>query len=114
MPEDAKKSLDTKKKDAASLPKTDLAMREPDGKKCDENINFSAVNKLYLRFPEKGSKIEERAMALLRIFSGKVPCYFYYRDSGRHFRVNGISAGLNPAVVAELVALLGEENVVLK
>ncbi len=87
----------------------------PETKDNSEKImNFDAVSKLFLRFPKKGSKIEKRAMALLRIFSGKTPCYFYYLDTGKLFYANGLSCQLTPRVFRELKELLGEENVGVK
>ena len=79
-----------------------------------ETIKFDEVSKLFLRFPEKGSKIEKRATALLRIFPGQTPCYFYYLDSQKLFRVDGASCRLTPRVYRELCELLGKENVGLK
>jgi len=83
-------------------------------KKPQEILNLQAVSKIFLRFPQKGSKIEEQAIALLKIFSGNTPCYFYYEDSRKLFRAEGLSLHLSPLVYRELVSLLGEENVKLK
>ena len=77
-------------------------------------INFHSVSKLFLRFPTKGSKIENRALALLRIFPGKTPCYFYYLDTEKLFGASGLNVDLNPTVYQELCELLGTENVGLK
>lgn len=77
-------------------------------------INFHSVSKLFLRFPTKGSKIEARALALLKIFPGKTPCYFYYLDTEKLFGANGLAVDLTPTVYRELCELLGEENVGIK
>ncbi len=83
-------------------------------RKTEEILNLSTVSKLFLRFPKKGSKIEKQAMALLRIFPGTLPCYFYYEDTEKLFRVDGASCQLTGRVYDELVLLLGKENVGLK
>lgn len=77
-------------------------------------INFQSVSKLFLRLPTKGSKIEARALALLKIFPGKTPCYFYYLDTEKLFGANGLNVNLTPTVYRELCDLLGTENVGLK
>lgn len=77
-------------------------------------INFQSVSKLFLRFPAKGSILESRAMALLKIFPGKTPCYFYYLDTKKLFNASGLEVDLTPTVYGELCELLGKENVGLK
>ena len=77
----------------------------------EKNINFHSVSKLFLRFPTKGSKMEKRVLALLKIFPGKTPCYFYYIDTEKLFCISGLAAELSPTVYRELCELLGKENV---
>lgn len=76
-----------------------------------EAINFQSVSKIFLRFNTKGSKMEKRAMALIRIFSGKTPCYFYYRDTEKLFGSAEFGVSFTPMIYRELCELLGEENV---
>ncbi len=78
-----------------------------------KQVNFQSVSKIFLRFPQKGSKIESRAMALIQIFPGNTPCYFYYCDTEKLFHVSGLTCHLSPFVYRELVSLLGEDNVKL-
>ncbi|MBQ3076045.1 MAG: hypothetical protein IJC26_08245, partial [Clostridia bacterium] len=80
----------------------------------EKNINFHSVSKLFLRFPSKGSKIERRVLALLKIFPGQTPCYFYYIDTKKLFNASGLETNLTPKIYHELCELLGEENVGLK
>ena len=82
--------------------------------KKEKSVNFQSVSKLFLRFDTKESKIEGRTVALLGIFPGNIPCYFYYRDTEKLFRADGLSVALSPAVYHELTELLGEDNVALK
>ncbi|MBR2634190.1 MAG: DNA polymerase III subunit alpha [Clostridia bacterium] len=77
-------------------------------------INFQSVSKIFLRFPEKRSKIEKRVLALLHIFPGSIPCYFYYADSGKLFHIAGLSCSLSPKIYRELTELVGSENINLK
>ena len=53
-------------------------------------------------------------MALLKIFPGNIPCYFYYMDTQKLFGATGLETGLTPVVYQELCELLGKENVGLK
>jgi DNA polymerase-3 subunit alpha len=78
-----------------------------------KSLNFQSVSKIFLRFPQKGSKIESRAMALLQSFPGNTPCYFYYCDTEKLFHISGLTCHLSPFVYRELVSLLGEDNVKL-
>lgn len=83
-------------------------------KKPEVIKNFHSVSKLFLRFPTKGSKIEYRALALLKIFPGKTPCYFYYLDTKKLFCASGLEFDLNEVTYRELCELLGKDNVGLK
>ncbi len=79
-----------------------------------ETPDFASVSKLYLRFEKKGSKIEEAVMSVLKKQSGTTPCYFYYRDTQKLYRIDGLSVELGASIHQELTSLLGQENVVLK
>ena len=79
-----------------------------------EKVNLQSVSKIFLRFPKKGSKIETQATALIRIFPGTTPCYFYYEDTKKLFHIEGADTQLTPRVYKELVELLGRDNVGLK
>jgi len=81
---------------------------------AEKIVNFQTVSKIFLRFPEKNSKIERRALALIRIFPGNTPCYFYYTDTEKLFRMEGLACSFTPRVYQELIELLGKENVGLK
>lgn len=98
-PEDALKS--------ASKGKTEI-------KETKKSPNLQSISKIFLRLEKKGSKIEGRTIALLKIFPGSVPVFFYYKDTEKLFRAEGLSATLSPTVYGELCALLGQENVGLK
>ncbi len=104
-PEEAEREKDLEEKKERSS--------QPDSH-SEKSINFNSCSKLFLRFPEKGSKMEKRAMAILRIFSGNTPCYFYYQDTKKLFYVDGLSVRLTPLVYRELCEILGKENVGLK
>ena len=81
---------------------------------AEKIVNFQTVSKIFLRFPEKNSKIERRALALIRIFPGNTPCYFYYTDTEKLFRMEGLACSFTPRVYQELIELLGKENIGLK
>jgi hypothetical protein len=55
--------------------------------------------------------MEKRATALIRIFPGSTPCYFYYRDTEKLFGSPEFGVSFTPSVYRELCDLLGEENV---
>ncbi len=100
--------------EAESLAKKSVKSNATTAKSNEKIINFHSVSKLFLRFPTKGSKIEARALALLKIFPGKTPCYFYYLDTAKLFGAAGLEVNLTPSVYRELCELLGEENVGIK
>ncbi len=102
-PENADRLLQNQEKNTGNYEKADK-----------KTINFQSVSKLFLRFPTKGSILERRALALLKIFPGKTPCFFYYLDTKKLFGASGLGADLTPTVYRELCELLGKENVGLK
>ncbi len=109
-PENAFQKEEAERKKAANPtqnPKNSL-------RKPQENVNLHSVSKIFLRFPKKGSRIEARATALIRIFPGTVPCYFYYEDTKKLFKLEGASLQLTQRVYRELSELLGKDNVGLK
>lgn len=77
-------------------------------------VNLTSISKIFLRFPQKGSKIEKRVMALLGIFPGHTPVYFYYEDTKKLFLADGLFVQLTPKVYEELKNLMGEDNIGLK
>ncbi len=83
-------------------------------KNMQENVNFLKVSKIYLRIDKKSSKIEKRVLGLLKIFDGQTPVFFYYKDTGKLFRMQGLETALNKTLWAELCEILGDENVALK
>ncbi|MBE6712668.1 MAG: DNA polymerase III subunit alpha [Ruminococcaceae bacterium] len=99
---------------AESLVKISPKQEPEKSKKSGIPNNFQSVSKLFLRFPTKGSKIEKRALALLKIFPGNTPCYFYYLDTKKLFNLSGLGTNLTPSVYHELCELLGNDNVGLK
>ena len=80
----------------------------------NKNENFDTVSKIFLRFPEKGSKIEQRIVTLAKMFPGKTPVYFYYRDTEKLFAASGLDLDLSKELLLELRSILGEDNVKLK
>ena len=80
----------------------------------EKTENFQSVSKIFLRFDTKESKIEQRIVALIKMFPGKTPCYFYYRDTAKLFHATGLDVNLTKELIFELESLLGEENVGLK
>lgn len=83
-------------------------------KEPQKTLNFQSVSKIFLRFDTKGSKMESRTVALLKIFPGKTPCYFYYRDTEKLFCASGLEVEATEFLLKELSQLLGEENVGVK
>ncbi|MPM53220.1 DNA polymerase III subunit alpha [bioreactor metagenome] len=79
-----------------------------------ENVNFQASDKIYLRLPSKGTKIEKRIMALLDIFEGSTPVIVYYGDEKKSYRLSGLGCAPDDKLIAELRHLAGEDNVVYK
>ncbi len=87
----------------------------PGSKKTAENtINFHSVSKIFLRFDTKESKMERRAIALMKIFPGNTPCYFYYRDTKKLFCASGLEIDFTPFLYEELCELVGKDNVGVK
>ena len=71
------------------------------------------TKKLYLRFLQKEGTIENRVIALLSIFGGETPVFFYYKDTGKLCRANNCECSPTPLVLEQLRQILGEENVQL-
>lgn len=109
-PEEALKKEEIERKKTANPAK----IEKKEEKKQSEHVNLHSVSKIFLRFPKKGSKIETQATALIRIFPGTTPCYFYYEDTKKLFKAEGADTLLTPRVYRELVELLGKDNVGLK
>ncbi len=71
------------------------------------------TKKLYLRFSQKEGTIEGRVIALLSIFGGEVPVFFYYGDTKKLCRAQNLECDPSPFLLSELSELLGGENVQL-
>ncbi len=100
LPEEAKEKIQNQKSEETGLKKN-----------AKDGLNFQSVSKIFLRFDTKGSKIEKRALALIRIFPGQTPCYFYYRDTEKLFGSAELGIALTPTIYKELSDLMGEENI---
>ena len=83
------------------------APRQADGSKN------TAKRKLYLRFAAKEDKIERRTLALLQLFPGDVPVYFYYAPEKKLFQIKGGDCDAGDFLLNELRELIGNENVQL-
>lgn len=71
--------------------------------------------KLYLRLEKKDSPIFERALAIIQIFEGNTPVYFYFSDTKSQLCVpRQMYVGLCQKLLDELKSLLGQDNVVAK
>lgn len=72
-----------------------------------------AVKKLYLRMPSESAPEAQRARALVGIFEGAVPVFFYYTDTKQYVPAP-MGIEVNDFLLDQLRDLLGEENVVCK
>ncbi len=71
------------------------------------------ARRLFLRVPDKESKLYKKAQNLLLLFDGTFPVYFF-DASKREYDKLPTPVSLTPYLLGELTALLGEENVILK
>ena len=88
---------------------TDKQKAEPE----KENQAPKVYSKLFLRVPDMTGEKYQKAYNLATIFDGSIALIFYDTSSGKYISTNmGIDA--TNYVIRELVAVLGEDNVVLK
>ena len=66
---------------------------------------------LYLRLDTMGGRQDQRIRAVLQMFPGELPTVLFYADTRQRV---GTRCLLDPLLLEELMARLGEENVVLK
>ena len=69
------------------------------------------TGKLYLRLGSDQDRLFERVRNLFQLFPGSSRTVIYFADTGRKL---GATCLLHEALLAELILLLGEENVILK
>ena len=69
------------------------------------------AQKLYLKLPAENGAEDRKTRAILNMFPGDLPAVLYFADSGVR---RGTRCMLRADMLAELRALLGEKNVVLK
>ena len=69
------------------------------------------AQKLYLKLPAENGAEDRKTRAILNMFPGDLPTVLYFADSGVR---RGTRCMLRADMLAELRALLGEKNVVLK
>lgn len=97
-------------------PKETKRTAEPKQTKEEENppsIEKRPVSKIFLRVPSKEDPLYRKAMNLVELFEGETPVVFYDAASASYFpHLSGIQ--LTDFVYRELIALLGEKNVVPK
>ncbi|MEG2001369.1 MAG: DNA polymerase III subunit alpha, partial [Evtepia sp.] len=77
----------------------------------EANEPLTHSGRLYLRLPSETTPIFEKIKKIFMMFPGTQKAVFYFTDTGRR---RGTTCILHTALLAELVALLGEENVVVK
>lgn len=87
--------------------------------KCEERKSPNIVSgeglisKIYLRIPNIESKEYLKVINIVDIFEGEIPIIFYDNSKSSYFKYQkGIIA--SKIVLAELVCILGEENVVIR
>ena len=85
----------------------------PQQSKNSETVPPSKIGKLYLRVPDMSSHIFRKVDNLVDIFDGWIPV-IYYDSSTKQYVPSPRKISLTPVCYAELVALLGKENVVPK
>lgn len=66
---------------------------------------------LYLRLDTMGGKQDKRVRAILRMFPGELNTVLFYADTRQRV---GTRCLMDPLLLEELMARLGQENVVLK
>ena len=71
------------------------------------------INKLYLRVPDMDCHIFRKVDNLVDIFDGWIPV-IYYNNSTQQYVTSSKKVTLTPVCYAELISLLGKENVVPK
>ncbi|MBQ8382796.1 MAG: DNA polymerase III subunit alpha [Clostridia bacterium] len=75
----------------------------------------SPASVLYLRVERMDAPIARKALLLCEIFGeGNVQVAFYDRSTGKYIRSRVLAVTATPYLLAELTALLGEGNVVLR
>lgn len=106
------KHTDTKRAGAQTVSaKTESAAAAPGRDERRENT----PTRLYLRVPSTASDEYKRAAALVRIFSGALTVFVYDKETEKYTRFDDCGADASSGrLIAELVSLLGKENVVLK
>lgn len=97
---------------------TPAAVAPTTARKADNSISAaqpkSAPATVYLRVERMDAPIARKAMLLCEIFNeGNVQAVFYDVCTGKYIRTS-LSITASPYVVRELIALLGEGNVVLR
>ena len=65
--------------------------------------------RLYLRVPDTASLAYRKAVNLVQIFDGSVETVAYDNSTGTYSSIGGVA--LSDRILAEFIALLGEENV---
>ncbi len=73
------------------------------------------VEKIYVKLKSRGEENLQRVYGLLGIFSGKIPVYTYFTDSGENIRLpQRLWASPDERLKSELVELLGADAVKYK
>jgi DNA polymerase-3 subunit alpha len=72
-----------------------------------------APKRLFLRVPDAKGREYLKAYNLAELFEGDFPAFFYFADEKR-YETTPIGVYLSDYVLAQLRALLGDENVILK
>ncbi len=77
--------------------------------------NNCKANKLYIRVPSRASDVFERCLAILLIFDGDTPVYFFCEDTKQQIKVpRNFWADVGEPLKKELKIVVGDDNVVVK
>ncbi len=85
----------------------------PPAAQTPHKASAKAPTRLFLRVPDRGGALTQKARNLLGIFEGDFPAYFYYADE-KSYETRPVGVALSDYVMGELTALLGDANVILK
>ena len=69
---------------------------------------------LYLKLQRNDSNLINKIKVILNNYKGECNVFAYFADSGKVFRLNGISCNISDSLISELKNLIGKDNVKIK
>ena len=90
------------------------AQQKPTPKPVQPSEEEAPPTRLCLRVPSREAPETKKAVNLVEIFCGSLPVLLYDSAAKKYITLENYGADPCPALLRELVALLGRENVVLQ